>query len=154
MRIQSNMIQSKLFFLTVMSLFACTCLHAQQNPTPELLLGTWVFNESASLEHMPPHINANLQTSVDLQQHVATFYVGRQMQFASDGTFTIAFANGQVFSGQWSLEGNLLTTVTTEGAAATQAIAFPDAQNFYLMAQQYSDPNAELMFPELYFVKN
>ena len=131
-----------------------TEIHAQLNPSPELLVGIWTFNESASLAKMPAHINANLQTSVDLQQHVATFYSGRQMQFASDGTFAIAFSNGQIFTGQWTLEGNLLTTLTAEGDGATQQITFLDAQNFYLMAQQYSEPDAELMFPELYFIKN
>lgn len=148
------MIQSKLFFLMIMGLLGSFSLFSQQNPTPEMLMGTWVFNQSASVERMPAHIKTNLQTSTDLQQHVATFYSGRQMQFAPDGTFAISFSNGQTFTGQWNLEGNLLNTVTAEGAAATQQIAFLDGQNFYLMAQQYSEPDAELMFPELYFIKN
>lgn len=135
-------------------LFTCFSAKAQQNPTPEMLYGTWVFNDASSISNMDVTIQQDLQGSAELQQHVANFYTGRQMFFGQDGTFSIGFANGMQFSGQWSLQGNNLTTLTNGAPQATQLVVFTDNQNFYLVASDYTDPNAKLLFSQVHFTKN
>ncbi|MBC31452.1 MAG: hypothetical protein CMH48_11475 [Muricauda sp.] len=140
--------------LATIALISCFSVKAQQDPTPELLYGTWVFNQTPSINTMDVAIQQDLQNSPELQQHVATFYTGRQLYFGQDGTFIISFSNGMQFNGQWSLQGSNLTTVTNGSPSATQTIVFSDNQNFYLVSPGYSDPDTKLLFSQLHFIKN
>ena len=139
----------KKYIMTLALGLLCLAGYAQQSPTPEMLYGSWVFNEPVSIDRMEA-----AQQSPGLQQHVSSFYSGRQMHFAENGSFYITFSNGMRFDGQWNLQGDQLFTITNDGAQATQRIVFSNDQNFYLISQNYTNPEAKLLFAEVHFVRN
>ncbi len=125
----------------------------QQNPSSDLLLGSWTFMEATSIDKMPSDIRQNLTISTELQSHVANYFAGRQLLFNSDGTYTISFSSGESFNGEWNLSNNLLTTVTN-GITATQQLIIMNNSHFYLISDGFNNPEARLLFPELHFSKN
>lgn len=146
------------FFIRVLIvLLFSACINkisAQQVSINEMVVGTWTFVDAASIAKMPIDIQQELQSSPNLQNHIASFYTGRQMNFYADGTYSLIFPNGLNINGQWNISGNTLTTQNNDGSSATQQIVFLDTDHFYLISQQFSNSDARVLFPELHFIKN
>ncbi|WP_421806107.1 hypothetical protein [Flagellimonas sp.] len=143
-----------LIIIAVTAFFSSLSMIAQQYPDPEMLYGSWVFNQSNSVNSMDVNTKQDLLNTPQLQEHIASFYTGRQMFFGEDGYFSIVFPNGMEFIGQWKLQGNNLITVTNGGPTTTQSIYFSNSTSFYLFSPDYADSDAKLLFPRMYFIKN
>jgi len=149
--------KNKIFFRILALLLFSTSIHtitAQEVSNDEMVLGTWTFLDAASIGKMPIDIQQELQSSPNLQNHIASFYTGRQMNFYTDGTYSLVFPNGLNINGQWSISGNTLTTQNNDGSSAAQQIVFLDSNHFYLISQQFFNSDARVLFPELHFIKN
>ncbi|WP_190808400.1 hypothetical protein [Flagellimonas sp. S3867] len=140
--------------LLILMGFIIQGLHAQQNPDPQILVGTWTFSDAPSIAKMPPDIQLDLTTSSDLQSHVANFYTGRQLLFEANGTFSIVLITGQRFDGQWSLQGSTLTIVGNDGSVTSHQVGAVDSTTLLLLAEVGSNPDSRPLFPELYYLKN
>lgn len=150
---KKGIIRWGLNLLLVILVLGLGSMTAQKDKTDQLL-GSWEFAESISIQHLPKDIKQDLQGSQDLQNHVSTFYIGRQMEFNPNGTLSIVFPNGLTISGTWKLSGNMLTTSSNEGSSASQQIVFVNPSHFYLIAEESTDSQLKVLFPELHFTKN
>lgn len=143
-------------YVTLFSIICCFLLsiNAQGQNQNDAIVGTWTFAQSESINKMEPEVQQSLSTDSGLQNHVATYYQGRSMTFDANGSFSISFSNGISYSGTWNLSSGILTTATNDGSSGTQQIIFVDENHLYLKSEEFQNPEAQLLFPELHFTKN
>ncbi|MET1260646.1 hypothetical protein ABV409_14965 [Flagellimonas sp. DF-77] len=144
----------KTIVILLLSLLVNGAVWAQQQIAPQLLHGSWQFNEALSVNRMDPDLRERLQGSTDLQQFVQTYFSGKRITFLPNGTFVVLLSNGTQFQGQWSLQGNQLTTQTQGAGQANQMVAMGNANALCLIPEQYADPTIKQLFKEAHYIKN
>jgi hypothetical protein len=132
-----------LFFMTVFS----------YGQTSSSIVGHWLFQVEPSVEKMAADIKGDLATSTDMQNHIASFYEGRQLFFGANGSFSIALSTGQQLGGQWQISGNMLNITDSNGTTTVFGIAGLTNTSLKLLAPPDVSTDNRQLFPELYFSK-
>lgn len=117
------------------------------------IIGNWVFQMEPSVENMVMDIKSDLATSTDLQNHLASYYNGRQLFFGTNGAFSISLVTGQQLNGQWQIIGNTLKITEANGTITEYGLGALSNSSLLLLAPSDISTENRQLFPKLYFSK-
>jgi len=116
------------------------------------LTGTWTFNTGPSFARMSPDIKSQMDKTSELKAEIFSAYEGRTASFLENGDYVQAMANGKVVYGKWTVNNNVLTITSSEGANFDHPIL--ELKKNRLVIGVMTSGEARPYLPELYYTKN
>lgn len=143
-------IQSGFSFLVLgVLLLSLQSLSGQQGSS---IVGTWRFSDTESFARISGEIQAQLDTIPSLKSEIFASYIGREMSFMEDGTFSQKMPNGAVIPGRWALRDNQLVLIDPEGNEYPQEIE--ELTGSRLRLRVPSSEGAKAVLTEIIYTKN
>jgi len=107
----------------VLLLWITTSLQAQAT-TEAQLVGTWLFEDTASFASIEPATQAHMDTIPQIRSQLVSSYRGRKVTFGSDGMYSVSLSDGRTATGSWQLTSSTEIKLTDpRGNVSYQQIA-------------------------------
>jgi len=102
----------------------CSSATYSQSAVADQLIGTWGFDQAASLASITAETQAKMDTIPAFKTQLLAAYSGRSTYFGSDGMYKVSLSDGRSATGTWQLTGPTELKLTdARGNASYKRIA-------------------------------
>jgi hypothetical protein len=138
--------------LLVLSLTTANQLWSQRDVDPAELIGTWLVNDQVTFNKLSQETKAQMDTIPVLRNQMEMLYRGRQINFTTDGSYSISLSGGQTLEGSWALSEDVLTLTDAQGRVLGRQVRQINNNRMILLSPGQRNDNI-VPVPEIHYTK-
>ena len=145
----------KRIYLILFILFLGLSTTVSSQETAMLLTGTWTFDYQESLQIMDTASKMHLDSVSPIRkQRIESSYIGRQVTFNTDGSYSQILSDGHIANGTWALsaDNQYVSIADSNGNSYTQKIEVLSATQ--LVLKPVLSANTRMLISIWSFVKS
>ena len=122
-----------------------------QNTKEDRIIGVWQFDAQSSFAQRDHRVKDYLDKNPESKAMIESTYIGKKINFSSNGVYFQILSNGNQIVGQWSIQGESLVISIPNGA--TYTYTYKIMGNKLLISSEQSASETVIMVPNQYFIK-